>query len=68
MSPDYPDFSYTHVHEQKLSRVGQNRIFRVLNFREWTEKLNFLVVLRKRWDPDRNKRKKKPYYFKVLSY
>ena len=27
--------------EHKLSRIGQNRIFRVLNFREWTEKLNF---------------------------
>ena len=31
--------------EHKLSRIVQNRIFRVLNFREWTEKLNFFVVL-----------------------
>ena len=30
--------------EHKLSRIGQNRIFRVLNFREWTEKFNFFVV------------------------
>ena len=30
--------------EHKLSRIGQNRIFRVLNFREWTEKLIFFVV------------------------
>ena len=37
--------------EHKLSRIGQNRIFRVLNFREWTEKLIFFVVLRKRLDP-----------------
>ena len=45
--------------EHKLSRIGQNRIFRVLNFREWTEKLIFfVVVLRKRLDPDRNKREK----------
>ena len=38
--------------EDKLSRIGQNRIFRVLNFREWTEKLIFVVVvvvLRKVW-------------------
>ena len=55
--------------EQKLSRIGQNRIFRILNFRERTEKLIFFVVLRKRLDPDRNKREKKnPYYFKLLSY
>ena len=25
------------LREQKLSRIGQNRIFCVLNFREWTE-------------------------------
>ena len=50
--------------DHKLSRIGQNRIFRVLNFREWTEKLNFVVVLR---NPDRNKREKK-HYFKFLSY
>ena len=56
------------IHEHKLLRIGQNRIFRVLNFREWTEKLIFFVVLRKRLDPDRNKREKKPYYFKLLSY
>ena len=30
--------------EHKLSRIGQNRIFRVLNFREWTEMLNFFVL------------------------
>ena len=54
--------------EHKLSRIGQNRIFRVLNFREWTEKLNFFVVLRKLLDPDINKREKKSYYFKFLSY
>ena len=29
--------------EHKLSRIGKNRIFRVLNFREWTEKLIFLL-------------------------
>ena len=45
--------------EHKLSRIGQNTIFRVLNFREWTEKLNLFVVLRKHLDPDRNKREKK---------
>ena len=38
--------------EHKLSRIGQNRIFRVLNFREWTEKLMFFVVLWKRLDPE----------------
>ena len=54
--------------KHKLSRIGQNRIFRVLNFREWTENLIFFVVLRKRLDPDRNKREKKPYYFKLSSY
>ena len=32
--------------EHKLSRIGQNRIFRVLNFREWTKKLIFFVVLK----------------------
>ena len=52
--------------EQKLSRIGQNRIFRVLNFREWTEKLNFFVVLRKRLDPDRNKREKKTLLFQAF--
>ena len=45
--------------EHKLSRICQNRIFSILNFREWTEKLNFFVVLRKRLDPDRNKIEKK---------
>ena len=45
--------------EHKLSRIGQNIIFRVLNFREWTEKLIFFVVLRKSLDPDRNKRERK---------
>ena len=49
-------------HEHKLSRIGQNRIFRVLNFREWTEKLNFFVVLRKSLDPDRNIREKKTLF------
>ena len=49
-------------HEHKLSRIGQNRIFRVLNFREWTEKLIFFVVLRKRLNPDRNKREKKTLF------
>ena len=44
--------------EHKISQIGQNRIFRILNFREWTEKLNFFVVLRKRLDPERNKREK----------
>ena len=48
------------------SRIGQNRIFRVLNFREWTEKLNFFVVLRKRLDPDRNKREKKTLLFRAF--
>ena len=51
--------------EHILSRIGQNRIFRVLNFREWTEKLNF-VVLRKCLDPDRNKREKKILLFQVF--
>ena len=32
--------------EQKLSRIGQNIIFPVLNFRELTEKLNFFVVFK----------------------
>ena len=32
--------------EHKLSRIGQNRIFRVLNFREWTEKLNFFCCFK----------------------
>ena len=44
--------------KHKLSRIGQNRIFRVLNFREWTEKSIFFVVLRKRLDPDRKKRER----------
>ena len=52
--------------EHKLSRIGQNRIFRVLNFREWTHKLIFFVVLRKRLDPDRNKREKKTLLFQVF--
>ena len=52
--------------EQKLSRIGQNRIFRVLNFREWTEKLNFFVVLRKRFHSDRNKREKKTLLFQAF--
>ena len=52
--------------EHKLSRIGQNRIFRVLNFREWTEKLNFFVVLRKSLDPDRNKREKKTLLFQAF--
>ena len=52
--------------EHKLSRIGQNRFFRVLNFREWTEKLNFFVVLRKRLDPDRNKRETKTLLFQVF--
>ena len=52
--------------EHKLSRIGQNRIFRILNFREWTEKLIFFVVLRKRLDPDRNKREKKTLLFQAF--
>ena len=44
--------------EHKLLRIGQNRIFCVLNFRVWTEKLIFFVVLRKRLDLDRNKTEK----------
>ena len=51
--------------EHKLSRIGQKRIFRVLNFREWTEKLIFFVVLRKRLDPDRNKREEKTLLFQA---
>ena len=41
---------YSHVnkfyilYEHKLSRIGQNRNFRILNFHERTEKLNFFVV------------------------
>ena len=53
-------------HEHKLSQIGQNRIFRVLNFREWTKKLIFFVDLRKRLDPDRNKREKKSLLFQVF--
>ena len=49
--------------EHKLSRIGQNRILRVLNFREWTEKLNFL---RKRLDLDRNKRENKTSLFQAF--
>ena len=52
--------------EHKLSRIGQNRIFRVLNFRECTEKFNFFVVLRKRLDPDSNKREKKTLLFQAF--
>ena len=33
-------------HEQKLSRIGQNRIFCVLNFREWTEKFEFFCCFK----------------------
>ena len=39
--------------EHKLSRIGNNRIFLVLNFCEWTEKVEFFVVLRKRLDPNK---------------
>ena len=52
--------------ELKLSRIGQNRIFRVLNFREWTEKLNFFVVLRKSLIADRYKREKKTLLFQAF--
>ena len=52
--------------EHKLSRIGQNRIFRILNFREWTEKLIFFVVLRKRLDPDRNKIEKETLLFQAF--
>ena len=34
--------------------------------REWTEKLNFFVVLSKRLDPDRNKRERKTLLFQVF--
>ena len=54
--------------EHKLSRIGQNIIFRVLNFREWTEKLNLFVVLRKRLDPGINKREKKISFVKYIDF
>ena len=62
------NFKYFRSRNFREPKIGQNRIFRVLNFREWTEKLNLFVVLRNRLHPDRNKREKKPYYFKPLSY
>ena len=37
-----------------------------LNFREWTEKLDFFVVLRKRSDPERNKREEKTLLFQAF--
>ena len=52
--------------EHKLSRISQNRNFRVLNFRKWMEKFYFFVVLRKRLDPDRNKREKKTLLFQAF--
>ena len=39
--------------------------FQNRSFREWTEKLNFFVVLRKSLDPDRNKREKKTLLFRI---
>ena len=47
-------------------RERKNINFRVWNFREWTEKLNFFVVWRKRLDPDRNKREKKTLLFQAF--
>ena len=58
--------NYFAFRQHKLSRIGQNRIFRVLNFREWTEKLIFFVVLRKHLDPDRNKGEKKTLLFQAF--
>ena len=52
--------------EYKLSRIGQNRIFRVLNFRECTEKFFFVVILGKSLDRDRNKTEKKTLLFQAF--
>ena len=55
--------------EHKLSRIGQNRIFRILNVREWTEKLNFFLLFKGNVCIQIEiKERKKPYYLKLLLY